>query len=126
MKYILLLEEVSDLNILNNFISSRIDIGEILDMYSEFSDEFTPVSISRFIKLEISHIKHDGYSEKIFLNKDFKIQMDFRNAVIERAIRLLRSRNSEFYIVINLQYRITEQYKDKPIGEARENFKKNE
>jgi len=127
MKYILLLEEVSDLNILNNFISNRIDIGEILDLYNDFSDEFTPASMSKFIKLEISHIKHDGYSDKIFLNKDFKINI-FTSSIdsisIERAVRLIRSINSEFYIVINLQYRITDQYKDKPISEARENFKK--
>lgn len=132
MRYILLLEEVSNLSIINKFIQDRIDIHDIFDMYNDFKDEFNPDSTYQSVSFVISHKRSDYYDNNdnaervdvLFkLDEDFKVPNQRKKGDIERCIRLLRSKNSEFSIEINFRFEITTLYSG-PINKSYINYKK--
>lgn len=124
MKYILLLEELSSVETISDFISNRIDIHDIFDMYNDFKDEFIPISTYSSVSFVISHRAtnywHNTTNQKgldhlrneskvdiiLKLDNDFRV-ITGRKVELERAIRLLRSKNSEFSIEINFRFDIS-------------------
>lgn len=124
MKFILLLEELSSVEIINDFISNRIDIFDIFDMYNDFKDEFIPISTYSSVSFVISHQANNYYHNTtnqkglehlrneskidiiLKLDNDFRVVI-YRKNELERAIRLLRSKKSQFSIEINFRFDIS-------------------
>ncbi len=124
MKYILLLEELSNAEVINDFISNRIDIHDIFDMYNDFKDEFIPISTYSVVSFVISHqtknywhnttnqkgLEHLRNESKVDiilkLDSNFKV-ISYKKDELERSVRLLRSKNSEFSIEINFRFDIS-------------------
>lgn len=127
MKYLLLLEEISKLDTINQFISDRVDIQDILDMYIDFKDEFNPSSTDISIDLVILHQSMNSkpiVDASFALNNNYKISHQQRRgrSDVDRAIRLFRSKKNESLIEIKLRFDITQLYSKDDMNMSYNNY----